>query len=50
MHIRPDYPKDAPTFGQLFNYSIHGLGGRKYSPAQLNAWAPGVPIASWAAE
>ena len=37
---RPFEPTDAEAMGRLYFDSVRGLGGRRYSQAQVEAWAP----------
>lgn len=41
--IRPFVPQDALQVAQVFFEAVHGLGPDAYSPAQVDAWAPGLP-------
>ena len=41
---RPFEPADAEAMGRLYFDSVRGLGGRRYSQAQVEAWAP-APLA-----
>lgn len=43
MHVRPFRSADAPALARIFHAAVHRLGGRHYSPGQLEAWAPEVP-------
>lgn len=40
MLIRPFRPADAPVLAALYHASVHGAGGRHYTPAQLAVWSP----------
>lgn len=40
MLIRPFRPADAPVLAAQYHASVHGAGGRYYTPAQLAAWSP----------
>jgi putative acetyltransferase len=41
--LRAYAPEDLGALLALFSRSVHGLGGRDYTPAQLAAWAPDPP-------
>ena len=43
VEIRIFQPADAPALAALFHASVHGLGARDYSPAQLAVWSPSPP-------
>jgi putative acetyltransferase len=43
MAIRLYRPEDAPALAQLFYDSVRVLGPRRYSPEQVEAWAPAAP-------
>ena len=43
MHVRSFRPGDAPELARIFHAAVHRIGGRHYSPEQLEAWAPEVP-------
>jgi putative acetyltransferase len=43
MKIRPFIPADAPALAALFHAAVHTIAAAHYSPAQVGAWAPGVP-------
>lgn len=43
MKVRPFRPEDAPALAALFHAAVHGIAGRHYTEAQVNAWAPKVP-------
>lgn len=40
MTIRPYHTTDGPALIALFRASVHVLGPRYYTPAQVAAWAP----------
>ncbi len=43
MKVRPFRPEDAPALAAIFHAAVHGIAGRHYSAAQVEAWAPSVP-------
>jgi|SRR6516165_1257077 putative acetyltransferase len=43
MHIRPFQTNDAPGLAALFHASVHEIGRRHYSAAQVSAWSPAPP-------
>jgi putative acetyltransferase len=40
MILRPYRPTDAPYLAEILHESVHGIGARDYTPAQLDAWSP----------
>jgi len=48
MKLRPYHPDDLPALAQLYHDTIHAVGRRDYSQAQVDAWAPlQADLARW---
>lgn len=47
--LRPYRPEDCPALAHLFYETVHTVNAAHYSPAQLEAWAPGSgpDLAAW---
>lgn len=46
--LRPYRPADCPVLAELFYQTVHGVCGKDYTSAQLNAWADGrVDLPAW---
>ena len=43
MHIRSFRSADAPALARIYHAAVHQIGGLRYSPEQVKAWAPAVP-------
>ncbi len=44
IRLRPYNPTDAPILASIMHESVHEIGARDYTAAQLDAWSP-EPIA-----
>lgn len=48
MELRAYRSSDCPAIADLFYQTVHTVNAGDYSPAQLDAWAPGHPdLAQW---
>lgn len=43
MLVRPFQPRDAADLGRVEYRSVHEVGSARYSPSQVEVWAPAVP-------
>lgn len=48
LELRTYQQKDCPALAKIFYETVHAVNVKDYTPAQLNAWAPGtVDFKKW---